>query len=112
MTYLTRNTSQTSDTGRRDDFSRLVSDYQMIAPISYEAQQHAALQKSRGSFNRSFLYQFSHRPTFSRLPLWQGVVHTDELPFVFGLPGGKFISRFLWFWPLARIISSDRIWGI
>ncbi|XP_012939630.1 neuroligin-2 [Aplysia californica] len=76
--------NQTSAKGRRSDYERLMSDYYMIAPISYEAQLHSKLQKR----SKSYLYEFAHRPTFTSLAPWQGVVHTDELAFVFGLPRG------------------------
>lgn len=83
--------NQTDPYGRRSDFERSLTDYYMVAPISYEAELHSRLQVD----SRSYLYEFSYRSSWDSLPLWMGVVHTDELPFVFGLPQGNLIINLL-----------------
>ena len=34
---------------------------------------------------KHFLYQFNHRPSYSRMPAWMNATHRDEVPFVFGI---------------------------
>ena len=43
---------------------------------------------SSGGGLTTFVYQFNHRPSYSKLPTWYGVSHADEKGFVLGLPPG------------------------
>ena len=41
------------------------------------------------------VYLFDHRPIFSLLPEWVGVIHSLDIPYVFGLPLVDILDPFL-----------------
>ncbi|KAK7482264.1 hypothetical protein BaRGS_00026507, partial [Batillaria attramentaria] len=62
-------------------FMEMAMDYGVAAPTIHEVQL-----ATKFPVPPQYLYRFSYRPSNSPYPLWAGVVHTDELPFVFGDP--------------------------
>ena len=42
-----------------------------------------------------YVYLFDHRPEYSPLPDWFGVVHGAEIPFVFGEPFKSIVSSYI-----------------
>ncbi|KAM6987714.1 acetylcholinesterase-like [Tautogolabrus adspersus] len=63
----------------RDLLASLVGD-QMFCPHLEFAERYS----KRGG--KSFLYSFDHRSSANPWPSWMGVMHGDEIEFVFGMP--------------------------
>ena len=58
------------------------SDYTYILPIVTEVQ-HAKRRNHANS--NTFMYNFNYRASFTKQPAWQGVTHTKEKQFVWGI---------------------------
>jgi acetylcholinesterase len=64
----------------RDAVDKVVGDYQFTCPVNEAAYRYAA------SGNEVYVYYFIHRSSYNPWPKWMGVVHGDEINFVFGEP--------------------------
>lgn len=64
----------------RDAVDKIVGDYQFTCATNEMALHYAA------SGNDVFVYYFTHRSSISPWPKWTGVIHGDEINFVFGEP--------------------------
>lgn len=67
----------------RDKFYETIGDFVTLCPAVFFAENMALQNFS------TYHYFFTHRPTNSHWGRWMGVVHFDEVPFVFGLPFTK-----------------------
>ena len=63
-----------------DAIDKMVGDYQFTCPVQEFAQRYAE------TFNDVYSYLFDHRASNHPWPSWTGVLHGDEIPFVFGEP--------------------------
>lgn len=63
-----------------DAIDKMVGDYQFTCPVQEFAQRYAE------TFNDVYLYLFEHRASNNPWPSWTGVLHGDEIAFVFGEP--------------------------
>ncbi|CAL1543609.1 unnamed protein product [Lymnaea stagnalis] len=82
--YLPANATSLSKFHLRDILIRAATDGFVAAGTVREATLFSAgVERSR-----TFVYEFNHRPSYSRAPPWMGVGHTDEKGFVLGLPVG------------------------
>uniref|UniRef100_A0A4W3K009 Carboxylesterase type B domain-containing protein n=1 Tax=Callorhinchus milii TaxID=7868 RepID=A0A4W3K009_CALMI len=80
VTYFYRDfTDPNNPATLRDGFRLLVQDHKWLAP-SY---QLADLHSNR---TNTFLYIYSHRPSFSQEPPWVGASHLDDLLYLLGDP--------------------------
>ena len=61
---------------------RMVGDYQFTCPVVDFAQYLSQSDKQENIF----MYQFNHRTENSPWPAWSGVMHGDEIAYVFGDP--------------------------
>lgn len=67
----------------RERFLEFTADYYFLMPMLAVMRKHAEVS----SRSRSFLFEFSARPTFNTSPAYvKGANHGEELPFVFGFP--------------------------
>ena len=64
----------------RDVTEAYVADYNIVCPIHEFGRYHAS------SGNRVFMYRFDQRPANNEWGEWMGVMHGDEIAFVFGQP--------------------------
>lgn len=69
------------------------TDFSFVVPTLLELRH---VVHSTGHPASQFLYQFTYRATFSDQPVWAGVEHGSELPFVFGQPfiHDKFFQKY------------------
>ncbi|KAK7100619.1 neuroligin-3-like [Littorina saxatilis] len=67
---------------------QIASDVMFIAPTLKEIESHA-----KNTAEPQYLYRFSYRSALAKSPSWQGVVHGDDIIYVFGVP---FLSEFIW----------------
>ena len=81
-----------------DKFIKISSDIGFNCPAFYFKNQ----TKTNG---KMYQYKLNKRPSFSQYPRWFGVAHTDEIPFVFGIPFT--LSYFYPIDPLDRFLSSN-----
>ena len=63
-----------------DAIDKMVGDYQFTCPVQEFAQRYA------DTFNDVYLYLFEHRASNHPWPSWTGVLHGDEIAFIFGEP--------------------------
>lgn len=64
----------------RDALDKIVGDYQITCNVNEFARKYAE------AGNEVFMYFFKHRSTKSPWPSWSGVLHADEINFIFGEP--------------------------
>ncbi|XP_066279170.1 cholinesterase 2-like [Branchiostoma lanceolatum] len=64
----------------RDAFDSLYSDYYYFCPDVRTGRGHVREGAT------AYMYRFAHRASVSPFAAWMGVVHGEELSFVFGLP--------------------------
>lgn len=64
----------------RDAIDKLVGDSQFICGVNDMALRYAE------TGNDVYMYYFSHRSSISPWPRWMGVMHADEINFIFGEP--------------------------
>ena len=64
----------------RDSVDKMVGDYHFTCHVNELANKYAA------SGNDVFMYYLVHRSSYSPWPKWMGVVHGDEINFIFGEP--------------------------
>lgn len=64
----------------RDAVDKVIGDYQFTCPATEAAYYYAA------SGNEVYVYYFTHRSSYNPWPKWMGVVHGDEINFIFGEP--------------------------
>ncbi|XP_076040560.1 acetylcholinesterase-like [Oratosquilla oratoria] len=64
----------------RDAIDKMVGDYHYVCNVNEFANYYAQ------SGNNVFMYYFVHRSTQNLWPKWMGVMHGDEISFVFGQP--------------------------
>ncbi|XP_072015175.1 cholinesterase 1-like [Amphiura filiformis] len=64
----------------RDAVDLAVGDYNLICPSIELANAYAR------EGNAVYYYRFEERPSNSPFPEWMGVLHTDEIPYIFGIP--------------------------
>ncbi|KAK7100618.1 neuroligin-4, X-linked-like [Littorina saxatilis] len=79
---------QTNPKQLRQTMIQIATDVICIAPTLKEIELHA-----QNTPEPQYLYRFSYLPELAMRASWQGVVHGDEMPFVFGSP---FTSDLLW----------------
>ncbi|XP_041669150.1 acetylcholinesterase-like [Cheilinus undulatus] len=79
ISYYTQWTDVDNGRINRDSLGGLVGD-QMFCPLLEFAYRYS----QRGG--KSFLYSFDHRSSVNPWPEWMGVMHGDEIEFVFGMP--------------------------
>ncbi|XP_071527712.1 neuroligin-4, X-linked-like [Panulirus ornatus] len=65
-----------------------LSDAQITAPVVHMANLHSSIN------HKSFFYVFNHQSVYGDYPVWQGTVHGEELPYVFGAPLVGGLSHF------------------
>ena len=63
-----------------DAIDKIVGDYYFVCNVNEFAQEYAR------AGNAVFMYYFRHRSSISPWPKWMGVIHGDEINFVFGEP--------------------------
>merc|ERR1719266_2884831 len=63
-----------------DAIDKMVGDYQFTCPVQEFAQRYAE------TFNDVYLYYFEHRASNNPWPSWTGVLHGDEIDYIFGTP--------------------------
>jgi acetylcholinesterase len=64
----------------RDAVDKMVGDYHFTCHVNEMGNRFAA------AGNDVFMYHFVHRSSYSPWPKWMGVIHADEINFVFGEP--------------------------
>eukprot|EP00095_Tigriopus_kingsejongensis_P006002 maker-scaffold505_size153196-snap-gene-0.26 protein:Tk06002 transcript:maker-scaffold505_size153196-snap-gene-0.26-mRNA-1 annotation:"ace1 type acetylcholinesterase" len=64
----------------RDAIDKMVGDYAFTCPVVEFAYQYA------NSGNNVYMYYFSERASTNPWPTWAGVLHGDEIAFIFGEP--------------------------
>ncbi|XP_054723161.1 acetylcholinesterase-like [Uloborus diversus] len=64
----------------RDAIDKLVGDYQFICSVNDFALRYAE------TGNDVYMYYFSQRSTVHPWPKWMGILHADEINFIFGEP--------------------------
>jgi len=64
----------------RDALDKMVGDYQFTCNVNEMAYRYAE------NNNKVYMYYFKHRSTSHYWPSWTGVLHGDEINFVFGEP--------------------------
>ncbi|KAI8498415.1 hypothetical protein Bbelb_236170 [Branchiostoma belcheri] len=64
----------------RDALDRLYGDFYFVCPDVMTGRAHVREGAT------AYMYRFAHRASVSPFPPWMGVIHGEELPFVFGLP--------------------------
>lgn len=67
----------------REKFYQTIGDFIITCPSVFFAESMA------NGNNSVYHYLFTHRPSNSKWGKWMGVVHFDEIPFVFGVPFTK-----------------------
>ena len=60
----------------------VATDFTFRLPVIRETQE----SKKHNQNASSYLYQFNYRPSYSRIPQWMGVIHANDIQFVFGFP--------------------------
>ncbi|XP_073706329.1 cholinesterase-like [Garra rufa] len=73
-------TDERSEPKNREALGWLVGDRYLSCPLLDFARRYV----ENGGSARLFL--FNHRSSFNPWPQWMGVMHGDEIPFVFGIP--------------------------
>ncbi|XP_053212019.1 acetylcholinesterase-like isoform X2 [Panonychus citri] len=73
-------TEETSPSEVRQVLSDFIGDSTFTCPLTLFSQLFV---KNEGS---AYLYVFDHKPSNSRWPEWMGVLHFDEVQFIFGVP--------------------------
>lgn len=79
-TFLSLDEKPTSNQIRKT-LSNFIADSSFVCPAIIFAQLFEETGK-----RKSYFYEFDHRPSNSPWPEWMGVLHFDEVPFVFGAP--------------------------
>ncbi|XP_076332894.1 acetylcholinesterase-like [Tachypleus tridentatus] len=64
----------------RDAIDKMVGDYHFTCSVNEFAYRYAE------TGNEVYMYYFTHRSSVNPWPEWMGVMHGDEIPFVFGEP--------------------------
>ncbi|XP_013793998.1 acetylcholinesterase-like isoform X1 [Limulus polyphemus] len=64
----------------RDAIDKIVGDYHFTCSVNEFAYRYAE------TGNEVYMYYFTHRSSVNPWPEWMGVMHGDEIPFVFGEP--------------------------
>lgn len=64
----------------RDALDKMVGDYQFTCNVNEFANRYAE------TGNNVYMYYYKHRSAVSPWPSWAGVIHGDEINFVFGEP--------------------------
>lgn len=64
----------------RDALDKMVGDYQFTCNVNEFAHRYAE------TGNNVYMYYYKHRSVISPWPSWAGVIHGDEISFVFGEP--------------------------
>ena len=64
----------------REQVDRFTGDPRFTCPVMDFAHRYSE------TGNNVYVYHFSHRASVSPWPIWSGVLHGDEIPFVFGVP--------------------------
>ena len=64
----------------REALDRMVGDYAFSCPVSDFSHRYAE------TGNNVFVYYFSERASVNPWPTWSGVLHGDEIAFIFGEP--------------------------
>ena len=64
----------------RDALDKMVGDYAFTCPVVDFAYRYAE------TGNNVYMYYFNERASVSPWPTWSGVLHADEIAFVFGEP--------------------------
>ncbi|XP_076311232.1 acetylcholinesterase-like isoform X1 [Tachypleus tridentatus] len=64
----------------RDAIDKIVGDYHFTCSVNEFAHHYAK------AGNEVYMYYFIHRSSVNPWPRWMGVMHGDEIPFVFGEP--------------------------
>ncbi len=64
----------------RDAIDKMVGDYQFTCNVNEFAHRYAEMG------NDVYMYYFTHRSSVHLWPSWTGVLHADEINFVFGEP--------------------------
>lgn len=67
----------------RDALDKMVGDYAFTCPVMNMAHRYAE------TGNNVYVYYFSERASTNPWPTWSGVLHADEIQFVFGEPLDK-----------------------
>ncbi len=67
----------------RDALDKMVGDYAFTCPVMNFAHRYAE------TGNNVYVYYFSERASTSLWPTWSGVLHADEIAFIFGEPLDK-----------------------
>ncbi|XP_029965176.1 acetylcholinesterase-like [Salarias fasciatus] len=73
-------TDVTDRVKNRDAMGSLVADHMFKCPVVDFAHRYSQ------NGGKTFLYLFDHRSSVNPWPAWMGVMHGDEIEFVFGLP--------------------------
>ena len=64
----------------RDAIDKIVGDYHFTCNVNEFAHRYAEMG------NNVYMYYFTHRSSVHLWPSWTGVLHADEINFVFGEP--------------------------
>ncbi|XP_013780687.2 acetylcholinesterase-like [Limulus polyphemus] len=64
----------------RDAIDKIVGDYHFTCSVNDFAHHYAE------AGNEVYMYYFTHRSSVNPWPRWMGVMHGDEIPFIFGEP--------------------------
>lgn len=87
----------------------LTGDIDFICPTLNFAERVAEIPDSK-----VFLYSFEHRTSALDWPMWTGVMHGQEVEYVFGMPRSKaFVNKFYNFTSAERSVSDTvmKYWG-
>lgn len=66
----------------RDALDKMVGDYHFTCNVNEFAHRYAEM----GGSNNVYMYYYTHRSSTQLWPTWTGVLHADEINFVFGEP--------------------------
>ena len=66
----------------RDALDKMVGDYHFTCNVNEFAHRYAEM----GGSNNVYMYYYTHRSSTHLWPSWTGVLHADEINFVFGEP--------------------------
>ncbi|XP_014663035.1 PREDICTED: LOW QUALITY PROTEIN: acetylcholinesterase-like [Priapulus caudatus] len=67
-------------TSRSQSLIDMIGDYHFVCPAVKEASRYA------DEGENVYMYIFTHRSTNSKTPEWAGVMHGEDIPYIFGLP--------------------------
>lgn len=70
----------TDPMSNNDALDKMFGDFQFTCPVNELAQRYAS------AGNQVYMYHYRHRSSISPWPKWMGVLHGDEINFIFGEP--------------------------